>query len=75
MDNYKAKYEMLLEAVEQLGSEPLKEIAEATKRLAVEAETVDSVVTKEEFKAMGYTERVRFKNEHPQSYELLNGGN
>ena len=74
MENYKVKYEMLLEAVNELGSETLKEIADATKRMITEPEKTDPVITKEEFDAMGYTERVKFKAEYPEQYATMAGG-
>ena len=74
MENYKLKYEMLLEAVNEMGSEPLKEIGEATKRLVAEPEKTDPLVSKEEFDAMGYTERVKFKAEYPEQYATMAGG-
>ena len=74
MENYKVKYETLLEAVNEIGSEPLKEIGEATKRLIVTPEKTVPAVTKEEFDGMKYRERVEFKNAHPEEYQTMVGG-
>lgn len=74
MENYKVKYEMLLEAVNELGSDTLKEIADATKRTVAEPDAKESGITKEEFEAMGYSERVKFKAEYPEEYQTLIGG-
>ena len=72
MEDYKVKYETLLNAVEELGDENLKEIAKLTKRIAPEKKPL--AVTKEEFEAMGYSERVKFKAEYPEEYQTLIGG-
>ena len=74
MENYKVKYEMLLEAVNELGSDTLKEITDATKRMVAEPDAKESGITKEEFEAMGYSERVKFKAEYPEEYQTLIGG-
>jgi len=78
MANYKSKYEMLLGAVNEIGSDPLKEIATVIKR-TVDDEPKEPTeqkpsVTQEQFNKMGYTERVRLKQKHPDTYEALNGG-
>ena len=76
MTNYKSKYEMLLNAVNEIGSEPLKEIATVIERTVDDEPTEQKPsVTREEFNKMGYTERVKFKVEHPETYNKLAKGN
>ena len=79
MTNYKSKYEMLLNAVNEIGSDPLKEIATVIER-TVDDEPKEPTeqkpsVTQEQFNKMGYTERVKFKVEHPETYNKLAKGN
>lgn len=52
MENYKVKYEMLLEAVNELGSESLKEIAKATKRMVADTDTTESDTSREDIMAI-----------------------
>ena len=79
MTNYKSKYEMLLNAVNEIGSDPLKEIATVIKRTVddepKEPTEQEPSVTQEQFNKMGYTERVKFKVEHPETYSKLAKGN
>ena len=76
MTNYKSKYETLLNAVNEIGSDPLKEIATVIERTVDDEPTEqEPSVTREEFNKMGYTERVKFKAEHPEFYEKYKGGN
>ena len=76
MTNYKSKYEMLLNAVNEIGSDPLKEIATVIERTVDDEPTEqEPSVTREEFNKMGYTERVKFKVEHPETYNKLAKGN
>lgn len=75
MANYKDKYEMLLESVNQIGTEPLKEIAQSIEKMVADPVEQEPSVTQEQFNAMGYTERVKFKAEHPEFYEKYKGGN
>ena len=76
MTNYKSKYETLLNAVNEIGSDPLKDIATVIER-TVDADPVEQEpsVTQEQFNKMGYTERVKFKVEHPETYNKLAKGN
>ena len=75
MTNYKSKYEMLLGAVNEIGSDPLKEIATVIERSVDDKPTEqEPSVTREEFNKMGYTERVKLKQKHPDTYKALNGG-
>ena len=78
MADYKTKYETLLNAVNEIGSDPLKEIATVIER-TVDDEPKEPTeqkpsVTREEFNKMGYTERVKLKQKHPDTYKALNGG-
>ena len=76
MTNYKSKYETLLNAVNEIGSDPLKEIATVIERTVDDEPTEqEPSVTREEFNKMGYTERVKFKVEHPETYNKLAKGN
>ena len=76
MADYKTKYEMLLNAVNEIGSDPLKEIASVIERTVDDEPTEqEPSVTQEEFNKMGYTERVKFKVEHPETYNKLAKGN
>ena len=76
MTNYKSKYEMLLDAVNEIGSDPLKEIATVIERTVDdEPKEQKPSVTQEQFNKMGYTERVKFKVEHPETYNKLAKGN
>ena len=76
MTNYKSKYEMLLDAVNEIGSDPLKEIATVIERTVDDEPTEQKPsVTQEQFNKMGYTERVKFKVEHPETYNKLAKGN
>ena len=76
MANYKSKYEMLLNAVNEIGSEPLKEIATVIERTADdEPKEQEPSVTQEQFNKMGYTERVKLKVEYPETYNKLAKGN
>ena len=76
MANYKSKYEMLLDAVNEIGSDPLKEIASVIERTVDDEPTEQKPsVTQEQFNKMGYTERVKFKVEHPETYNKLAKGN
>ena len=76
MTNYKSKYETLLNAVNEIGSDPLKEIATVIERTVDDEPTEqEPSVTREEFNKMGYTERVKFKAEHPETYNKLSKGN
>ena len=76
MTNYKSKYEMLLGAVNEIGSDPLKEIATVIERTVDDEPTEQKPsVTQEQFNKMGYTERVKFKVEHPETYNKLAKGN
>ena len=75
MADYKTKYEMLLNAVNEIGSDPLKEIATVIERTVDDEPTEqEPSVTQEQFNKMGYTERVKLKQKHPDTYEALNGG-
>ena len=75
MTNYKSKYEMLLGAVNEIGSDPLKEIATVIERTVDDEPTEqEPSVTREEFNKMGYTERVKLKNEQPETYNELAKG-
>ena len=76
MTNYKSKYEMLLNAVNEIGSDPLREIASVIEKTVDDEPTEqEPSVTREEFNKMGYTERVKFKVEHPETYSKLAKGN
>ena len=76
MADYKTKYEMLLNAVNEIGSDPLKEIASVIERTVDDEPTEqEPSVTQEEFNKMGYTERVKLKVEHPETYNKLAKGN
>ena len=76
MADYKTKYEMLLNAVNEIGSDPLKEIATVIERTVDDKPTEqEPAVTREEFNKMGYTERVKLKVEHPETYNKLAKGN
>ena len=76
MANYKSKYEMLLDAVNEIGSDPLKEIATVIERTVDDEPTEQKLsVTQEQFNKMGYTERVKLKVEHPETYNKLAKGN
>ena len=76
MTNYKSKYETLLNAVNEIGSDPLKEIATVIERTVDDEPTEqEPSVTQEQFNKMGYTERVKFKVEHPETYNKLAKGN
>ena len=76
MANYKSKYEMLLDAVNEIGSDPLKEIASVIERTVDDEPTEQKPsVTQEQFNKMGYTERVKFKVEQPETYNKLAKGN
>ena len=76
MTNYKSKYETLLNAVNEIGSDPLKEIATVIERTVDdEPKEQKPSVTQEQFNKMGYTERVKFKVEHPETYNKLAKGN
>ena len=76
MANYKSKYEMLLNTVNEIGSDPLKEIATVIERTVDDEPTEqEPSVTQEQFNKMGYTERVKFKVEHPEIYNKFAKGN
>ena len=76
MADYKTKYEMLLNAVNEIGSDPLKEIATVIERTVDDEPTEqEPSVTQEQFNKMGYTERVKLKVEHPETYNKLAKGN
>ena len=79
MADYKTKYEMLLNAVNEIGSDPLKEIATVIERTVDDGPKdpteQEPSVTREEFNKMGYTERVKLKVEHPETYNNLAKGN
>ena len=76
MANYKSKYEMLLDAVNEIGSDPLKEIASVIERTVDDEPTEQKPsVTQEQFNKMGYTERVKLKVEQPETYNKLAKGN
>ena len=67
---------MLLNAVNEIGSDPLKEIATVIERTVDDGPTEqEPSVTREEFNKMGYTERVKLKVEHPETYNKLAKGN
>ena len=67
---------MLLGAVNEIGSDPLKEIATVIERTVDDEPTEQKPsVTQEQFNKMGYTERVKFKVEHPETYNKLAKGN
>ena len=76
MADYKTKYEMLLNAVNEIGSDPLKEIASVIERTVDDEPTEqEPSVTQEQFNKMGYTERLKLKVEHPETYNKLAKGN
>lgn len=67
---------MLLNAVNEIGSDPLKEIATVIERTVDDEPTEqEPSVTQEQFNKMGYTERVKLKVEHPETYNKLSKGN
>lgn len=67
---------MLLNAVNEIGSDPLKEIASVIEKTVDDEPTEqEPSVTREEFNKMGYTERVKLKVEHPETYNNLAKGN
>ena len=75
MANYKSKYEMLLDAVNEIGSDPLKEIATVIERTVDdEPKEQEPSISQDEFNKLGYSERVKLKNEQPETYNELAKG-
>ena len=75
MTNYKSKYETLLNAVNEIGSDPLKEIATVIERTVDDEPTEQKPsISQDEFNKLGYSERVKLKNEQPETYNELAKG-
>ena len=75
MTNYKSKYETLLNAVNEIGSDPLNEIATVIERTVDDEPTEQKPsISQDEFNKLGYSERVKLKNEQPETYNELAKG-
>lgn len=76
MTNYKQAFDELYEAITQTNDEALRLQALNIKEVLLDTEEVEPVdekssVTKEEFNKMTYSERVKLKNEDPETYQKL----
>ena len=79
METYKKAFDELYEGITATDDEALRLHALNIKeRLLTDKATQPApkkaTVSKEEFDAMGYTERVKFKAEYPEQYATMAGG-
>ena len=79
MANYKQAFNELYEAITQTDDEAMRLHALNIKEGLLNVKDVEPTkqepsVTQEQFNKMGYTERVKLKQKHPDTYEALNGG-
>ena len=80
MTNYKQAFNELYEVITQTDDEAMRLHALNIKEGLLNAKDVEPTeqkpsVTQEQFNKMGYTERVKFKVEHPETYNKLAKGN
>lgn len=80
MTDYKQAFNELYEAITQTDDEAMRLHALNIKEGLLNAKDVEPKeqkpsVTQEQFNKMGYTERVKFKVEHPETYNKLAKGN
>lgn len=79
MTNYKQAFNELYEAITQTDDEAMRLHALNIKEGLLNVKDVEPTeqkpsVTREEFNKMGYTERVKLKNEQPETYNELAKG-
>ena len=80
MTNYKQAFNELYEAITQTDDEAMRLHALNIKEGLLNVKDAEPTeqkpsVTREEFNKMGYTERVKFKVAHPETYNKLAKGN
>ena len=79
MADYKQAFNELYEAITQTDDEAMRLHALNIKEGLFNAKDVEPTeqkpsVTQEQFNKMGYTERVKLKQKHLDTYKALNGG-
>ena len=80
MTDYKQAFNELYDAITQTDDEAMRLHALNIKEGLLNVKDVEPTeqkpsVTQEHFNKMGYTERVKFKVEHPETYNNLAKGN